>query len=395
MLNVLHVFALHKKLCGYTIRSHYIMKYQRKAGLNVGYISIEDDVLKPLNNIIPDKSLKYHKVKDPLYILLKNYYYKRFLKEVLIHKLRRFKPNIIHVHSPWKIGMDTIKIIGSINVKIPIIYEVRGLWEETSIALGGTTRRSLLYLLAKRQEKYVLKNVDAVVSISEHLRGYLLNRGVGKNKIVVIPNGVDTQFFKPLPKNRELMRKLAISSEDIVIGYIGSIRKIEGLDLLIEAIKREQFHNIKLIIVGEGESKYELAYKVRTLKLEGVVRLLKSVQHEDILKYYSILDIFVIPRKKFYVNELVTPLKPLEAMSMKKCVIASDVGGLKELIRDGVTGLLFKADNVEDLIEKIGLAITDEGLRERLGKNARKRVEKYRDWKYLVNNFIDLYNSLI
>lgn len=395
MVNVFHVLHHYKRLTGYSVRSRYIMKYQKEAGLNVDYISVEDYILKHIDNVFSNEFLehcKFKALKAPLYVI-RRIYYMKLLKESLIHKLRRFKPTIIHVHSPWELAADAIKLIKSTDFRIPIVCEVRGLWEETAVALEAI-RRSPLYLIAKKQEKYVLTNADAIVAISEHLKGYLSSKGVDKDKIVVIPNGVDTSFFKPLPKNRGIMSELGISFEDIVIGYIGSIRKIEGLDILIEAVKHLQPQNTKIIIMGEGEYRRDLVYKVRQLKLERNIKLLKSVPPKDILKYYSVLDIFVIPRRRFYVNELVTPLKPLEAMAMEKCIIASNVGGLKEIVHDGVTGLLFEADNVEDLIQKINLAIVDNALRERLAKNAREWVVKHRNWKHLVNNYIKLYASL-
>jgi len=394
-MNILHIFACYKNLSGYSVRSRYIIKFQKRAGLKVDYVSIEDDVTEPVKTLLSNNLLMKHKVKVFSYLLVKvayAIYYNRLLSAILNHKIQKFKPDIIHVHSPWQIATDTLKIIKNNKLKVPVVYEARGLWEETAVALGETSRKSLSYILAKRLEKYVLTNVDAVVSISEHLKNYIKDRGIDGEKILVIPNGVDTQYFKPLPKNRELMRKLGVSSQDIVVGYVGSIRRIEGLEYLIEAVKH--ISGIKLIIVGDGKYKGQLIHRAKLLKLGKMVKLLRSVLHKDISKYYSLIDIFVIPRIKAYVNEVVTPLKPLEAMSMRKCIIASNVGGLRELIQDNVTGILFKANSVEDLARKIKLATENDELRKSLGRNAREWVVKYRDWRNIVSKYIELYSSI-
>ena len=118
------------------------------------------------------------------------------------------------------------------------------------------------------------------------------------------------------------------------------------------------------------------------------------VPHEEVESYYSLIDIAPFPRLSLPVTEMVSPLKPFEAMAMEKLVIASDVAALEEIVNHEVTGLLFKKDDVNSLTDTLELGITDSRLRNKLGKQAREWVKAERDWPILAKRITDLYESL-
>src|SRR5712691_69792 len=184
------------------------------------------------------------------------------------------------------------------------------------------------------------------------MRRELIARGVAAGRLSVIPNGVDSTRFRPMPRQVELARRLGLA-DGPVLGFIGSFYHYEGLRFLLEAMPalRKQIPGCQLMLVGAGED--EAALRARAAEIgEGVV-LAGQVPHHQILDFYSLIDVFVCPRRRMRLTELVTPHKPLEAMAMGCPVVASDVGGLLELIQHEVTGLIFKAESQEALVGQV------------------------------------------
>ncbi|MFC1670445.1 glycosyltransferase [Spirochaetota bacterium] len=128
-------------------------------------------------------------------------------------------------------------------------------------------------------------------------------------------------------------------------------------------------------------------------KLDDYIVLTGKVPHNDVLKYYSIIDILIYPRNSIRLTELVTPLKPLEAMAMEKAVIGSDVGGIKELIIEGTSGFLFKSGDVDNLKDRVFKIIDNPKLTWDLQKKARKYVIEKRNWHTIISDYLKIYNS--
>jgi glycosyltransferase involved in cell wall biosynthesis len=152
--------------------------------------------------------------------------------------------------------------------------------------------------------------------------------------------------------------------------------------------------DIRLLLVGGGQVATDIQSQVARLGIADKVIMTGRVPHEQVESYYSLTDILVYPRKSMRLTELVTPLKPLEAMAQKSMFLASDVGGHKELVRDGITGTLFRADNVEDLIASL-LKLLD--MKERwpdIRDAGRAFVENERNWVNSVANLKPVYQRL-
>jgi len=259
---------------------------------------------------------------------------------------------IVHAHTPYTNGWAAKHIAKALN--IPFLYEMRGLREDSAVANGQLKEDSSLYKYTYHQETAVAQCADHITVICEGLKNDLINRGIPAQKVTVIPNGVDIKNFYPVEKSNELLDKYNLHNK-IIIGYIGSLVKYEGLDTLIEAAKIMQpiNPNIKYLIVGKGEDKENLSQIVKENNLADSVIFTGAIPHTQILDYYSLIDILVYPRKSSRVTEHITPLKPLEAMALKKLTIGSDVGGIKELIQNNTTGYLFKHNDSQDLAKKV------------------------------------------
>jgi len=214
-------------------------------------------------------------------------------------------------------------------------------------------------------------------------------------KITVVPNGVDINQFMPGEKDETLLEKYSLKNHKI-IGYVGTFFPYEGLELLIKAAPSiiRKCKDVKFLFVGGGEKEKCLRGLIQESGLSQYFTFTGFVKHSEIQKFYSVIDILAYPRLSNRITEIVTALKPLEAMALEKLVIASDVGGLKELIKNETTGLLFKAGEYTDLAEKCIFALNNPTLTERIRKQAREYVIKERNWLEICKKYLEIYKRL-
>lgn len=302
-------------------------------------------------------------------------------------------PDIVHAHSPSLIGAACEGCCRERD--LPFVYEIRAFWEDAAVDRGAVTERSLRYALRRYHETFVAKRADAVITICDGLRRDLEKREVGADRIRVVPNGVDHERFKPLSADRNLEKELGCSDK-VVIGFIGTFFHFEGLQDLIRAMPQivSSNGNAILLLVGEGQMYEELNALAREIGMEDNVVFTGRVPHDQVSRYYSIMDMLVYPRISKRITELVTPLKPLEAMSMAKPTVMSDVGGLRELADAPDVAKFFEAGNVEDLARQCLALCNDPEMRERLGQNARRNVVANWSWKERAFETIDIYRGL-
>ncbi len=312
----------------------------------------------------------------------------------LIRSAKEIRPELIHSASNFVVGMagaKAAKVLG-----IPSIYEIRGFWHLTQATKREGYESSDHFRLSERLEIETAKESDYVFTITNALKEILVENGVEEHKISVLPNAVELEKFKLKKKNKKLETSLGFENK-IVIGYIGSFVNYEGLNLLLEAcaILQKKLGDIfRVLLVGDGEMMNSLRKAARFLQLEDIVRFTGRVDHDEVEDYYSLIDIAPMPRIGHQVCELVSPLKPFEAMSSGKVLITSNVKALAEIVDHGNTGLVFEKDNSSDLAEKLESVILDPELRLKLGANARAWVEKNHSWEYVSKQVLEVYKKI-
>ena len=304
------------------------------------------------------------------------------------------QPDILHAHSPLLDAIPALWVGRRRN--IPVVYEVRAFWEDAAVDHGTTTEGSARYRLTRALETYVFKHVDAVTCICEGLRLDIVARGVDAGKVTVIPNAVDVEKFTfgAIP-DAQLKAQLGLTDAR-VLGFLGSFYAYEGLDLLIQALPRmlARAPDVRLLLVGGGPQEANLKQQAQALGVADKVLFTGRVPHDQVNRYYDLVDVLVYPRHSMRLTELVTPLKPLEAMAQGRVFVASDVGGHKELIRDGETGVLFKAGDPQSLADKV-LALLNAPERWPALKTAGRRfVETERNWQVSVARYQPVYERL-
>jgi PEP-CTERM/exosortase A-associated glycosyltransferase len=262
----------------------------------------------------------------------------------------------------------------------------------------GTTREgSVRYRLSKQLETWLLKRADAVTTICEGLRSDMVARGINAARITVIPNAVNTDEFPLIAApDAELKQRLGLNG-CFVLGFIGSFYGYEGLDLLVAALPRvlRDYPDARLLLVGGGFEENALRKQVAALGLDDKVVFTGRVPHREVARYYSVVDLLLYPRKSMRLTETVTPLKPLEAMSQGRLFAASNVGGHRELVRDGETGFLFEPGQPDAVAAAVTRARGAQAEWPTMRAAGRHFVENERNWRNSVARYRGVYEPLL
>jgi len=304
------------------------------------------------------------------------------------------RPDVLHAHSPSLNAIAALR--AGKKFGIPVVYEVRAFWEDAAVDHGTATENGLRYRLTRALESYALKRADAVTTICEGLRRDIVARGIPADKITVIPNAVDIdKFAVGGVADQALKAKLGLADARL-IGFIGSFYAYEGLDILLRAVPAltAERPDLRVLLVGGGPEDARLRQLAKDLGIADKVVFTGRVPHDQVQMYYDLLDVLVYPRLSMRLTDLVTPLKPLEAMAQGRVLAASDVGGHLELIADGKTGVLFKADDPRALADKVGALVDAQAEWPKLRDAGRQYVETERNWKASVTRYKSIYGRL-
>jgi glycosyltransferase involved in cell wall biosynthesis len=312
----------------------------------------------------------------------------------LIERARLIRPALIQAasnHVNGAIGLTAARALG-----LPFVYEVRGLWHMSRVARQPFFLHHSNYQAMDEAELAICKEADVVLAITHAVRHYLIGKGIAAERILVLPNGVDTHRFTPIEPDQTLKAELNIG-EGTIIGYVGSFVKYEGLNLLVEAFAklRENQPNVYLLLVGDGETRNELEVMVDQLDIRDYVRFTGRVPHDDVNRYHSIIDIAPFPRTPDIVCEFISPLKPFESMAMGQVVVGSDVAALREIITDGEHGRLFKKGDSHDLFEVLTSLVSNPEEMIRLKSSGLDWVKEHRDWSKLASYLHKVHNAIL
>lgn len=397
MTRILHVLdhsiPLHS---GYTFRTLSILREQRKLGWEtfhltspkqVGCEAAEEEVdgWHFFRTPAPERSSPRLPGLGELALM-------RRLETRLQEIAEKLRPDILHAHSPVLNAIPALRV--GKRLGLPVAYEVRAFWEDAAVDHGTTTENSLRYRLTRRLETHALRRAHHVFTICEGLRADILARGIAAEKVTVIPNAVDIESFDPGGEpDLELKTRLGLGDADVV-GFIGSFYAYEGLDLLIDAlpsILADRPH-VRLLLVGGGPQEAALKEQAARLGLTDKVVFTGRVPHGEVHRYYDLIDVLAYPRHSMRLTELVTPLKPLEAMAQGRIFVASDVGGHRELVRHGETGTLFEAGDAAALAQAVLQLLASRDRWPALRAAGRRFVEDERNWTTSVANYLPVFS---
>ncbi|MFK7964987.1 MAG: TIGR04063 family PEP-CTERM/XrtA system glycosyltransferase [Burkholderiaceae bacterium] len=309
--------------------------------------------------------------------------------------VEELEPDVIQAHSPVLNVLPALWIRRRYN--IPVVYERRSSWEDAAATRGTSRHGGPRYQASRLLETLAFRQADAITTICAGLKNDITARGIDPSKVTLIPNGVDPDLF-PVDSapDQRLVDELNLRGAT-VLGYAGSFSPYEGLELLLEAVGRvlPQCPALKVLLIGAGGNEHELRAMTKQLNLQDHVIFTGRVEHAQIQRYYSVVDVFVYPRMSTRLTNMVTPLKPLEAMAAGRLVLASDVGGHQELIEHQKTGILFKANDAGSLADEIVKLVTDRAAWPMLRHTGRQFVETERTWTRGVSGYREVYERLV
>ena len=303
-------------------------------------------------------------------------------------------PALVHAASNHTTALPAL--IAARRCGVPFVYEMRGFWEVTRSSSDPQFSHTRTYRHIRLFETSVARAADRVITLTEGMRRNLVERGVPEDRVSVVPNGVDSDRFVPRERDAELASRLDLPADEPVIGYIGSFVEYEGIDDLVEAagVLAGQGRRFRLLLVGDGLSLSDVRAKIEAAGLQRRAVLTGRVPHEDIARYYSLVDICPYPRKPWEVCEIVSPLKPFEAMAQEKPVVVSRTAALEEIVIDGATGVVFDAGSIPALARALAGLLDDSDLRQRLGGAARRWILANRTWRSAGEACVGVYGRL-
>lgn len=398
-LRVLHVLdhsiPLHS---GYTFRTRAILQQQRALGWQTFHITGPKQGVPnaPYEDV---DGLGFHRTAGSTGMLARLPMFDQLaVIDALAARLHEValavKPDVIHAHSPVLNAMAALRV--GKRLGIPVVYEIRAFWEDAAVDHGTSKEWGLRYRLTRAMETWALQRVDAATTICEGLRSEIIGRGIPARKIEVIPNAVDIgDFAVGGPRDEALAQQLGLEGRT-VLGFIGSFYAYEGLDILLDALPAmlEKRPDIRVLLVGGGPQDAALRAQAKALGIGDKVVFTGRVPHSEVQRYYNLVDVLCYPRHKMRLTDLVTPLKPLEAMAQGRLMVASDVGGHKELIDDGRTGVLFTAGDAAALSKQVLALLEAPQTWQEFRQSGRRFVEEERNWTASVARYCNVYGSI-
>ncbi len=393
--------ALPYKVVGYTVRTHNLLSALRAEDVGVdcyvrpGYpwdrpTVLADGPTPASTQRVDEVDYIYTRVED---ITHQPEQFVDRMAAALETQFRAAKPRLVHAASNHRTALPAL--IAARRLSIPFVYELRGLWELTAATKIAWWEETERFALERSLELFVAQNADHVLTITRGLADELVAGGVSFDKVSILPNAVDPELFAPREPDQALRERLGLVDGDLVLVYCGSLTTYEGLDDLIEAVTSlNPVVPARLVIVGAGPYLETLRTLAGKSRFGSAVSFVGSVPPDEVQRYWSLADIVAVPRKPFEVCRVVSPLKPFEAMAMEKPVILSDLPASREIVRDGVTGLVCRAGDPSDLASTIARLAADPNLRRDLGRRAREWVVANNSWQMNAERLVDLYERL-
>jgi glycosyltransferase involved in cell wall biosynthesis len=399
---VLHLVndALPTTSAGYTIRTHEIVLAQKAAGLDPHVVTrcgfpVTQGTLDGRRLVTLD-GIPYHRLL-PWRMPVRADKAAGLAVEMAARLTEELRPAVLHAASNY-VNAVVALAIGK-RYGLPVVYEVRGFWEDTWLSRHPDSEKmasSELYRRSRDLETRCMLAADLVVTLGEAMREEIVARGIPAEKVLIVPNAVSEDFLQPLPDADALRKELGIAPNEHVVGEVSSLVPHEGIGTLLEATRllKDRGLPVRALIVGDGPERATLQRQASDLGLGEAVIFTGRVPAAKVREFHALLDVFVVPRTPDRVCQLVTPLKPVEAMASGLCVVTSEVRALAEIIKPDVTGALTIPQDPVALADSLELLVCSPDIRRKLGENAREWVARNRTWDHNAARYRDAYARL-
>jgi glycosyltransferase involved in cell wall biosynthesis len=405
---VLHIVtdALPAASAGYTVRTQEIALAQRAVGLDphvvtrIGFPVTAGTI--DGRRLVTVDGVPYHRLLPPVMPGRADTIAEAGLRRAA-RLVQHVGPSVLHAASNYSNALIALALRDA--TRLPVVYEVRGFWEDTWLSRHAAAEQSRQgaaddltasdrYRRSRALETHCMSSADLVVTLGEAMRGEIVSRGIPEDKIIIVPNAVSGEFLRPLPDGAALKKTLGIADDEHVVGLVSSLVPHEGIGTLLEAVKILNGRGVRTraLIVGDGPERGALQRQATTLGLDAIFT--GRVPMARVREFHAVLDVFVVPRTRDRVCQLVTPLKPVEAMASGLAVVVSAVSALGEIVKDKVTGMQAPPQDAGALADCLQQLLGDPGLRKKLGDSAREWVAADRTWERNAQRYRDAYARL-
>ncbi len=315
---------------------------------------------------------------------LSSFYFSPSMIQFAIKEVPKF--DVIHLHG-YRTFPNVVIAHYAMKYVVPYVLQAHG--SLPRIMAWQRLKWSYDVLFGYR----LLRDAAKVVALSQVEAQQYKAMGVPEEKIAIIPNGIDLSEYGDLPPKGAFKKKFNIDDEERIVLYLGRIHRIKGIDILVRAFADvvENLDDVKLVVVGPDDGYLgELEALTKALKIEDNVLILGPLYGKDKLEAYVDADVYVLPSR--YET---FPMSLLEAYACSKTIVASTVGGLKELVINGTTGLLFESGNIKQLVHYISSLLDDEAEAEKMGLRGRRFVENNFSIKKIAEKLEELYRRTV
>jgi len=323
---------------------------------------------------------------------------------------------IRNIQIPMVSKFSVITVIRLANIfnreKVQIVHthDTRGgLLGRIAARIAGAKVVHTVHMLAVFQTTHPLKQrfyglvetilnhkfTDRIIFVSNSVKGLCLSRGLAPEaKCIHVPNGVNLNHFEKIRKesliNRDIWRKkLGISENEIIVSWVGRISHQKGLDSLVKAATMLKNNSVKFLIIGDGQKRKQIELLCKKFELEDQFIFTGFRQKDEVYQFLGASDLFVLPSRYECL-----PYVILETMAAGLPCIVTDVGGNRELVKDGYNGIIVPSQKYVELANAIKILLNDPKLRQKMGRKSLKLIQKY-DEQSMVKKIEKIYNSLL
>ena len=324
---------------------------------------------------------------------LDNWFFNRSISK----KASDINADVYEAHAVSGYGFP--KRLKKLGINKPFIHTIHGVladeYEQAKKngypSFRGRIANQFMHRLAKLEEQ-TAQNAKLIVTISNYsLEKIQKHYGIDQSKVRIVPNGVDVEKFKPMENPAAVKQQFGLGNEPCVL-FVGSLIPRKGLPFLVEAAKKivKEQAGTKFLIVGDGPLRNQLTVSLESANLAGNFKFFGNLKEDVLPAMYSCADVFVLPSLQEGQGIVL-----LEAQASGKPVVAFDVGGVNEAVRNGETGLLVKRGSSDELADALLKFLGDKALRERMGVNGRRFVIENFTWDICAQKMLNVYREAL